>query len=190
MNSVINNGSMGDTFLFSLNIPYTTYSTGSSQVGASIINKWDSLFKRGIGTALGNIAGYIYITPLNIMITDVVSDINGGCLISFQIDDIVDENDVNEINKNKAFALLFKPNNIENIININDAEITTVGCPGSGCTPSVNTMNQICMPNIGCEDTGQLSIYISEAITGATPILGIKCYFNQAPSASTPLVTI
>jgi hypothetical protein len=179
---------MGDTFLFSLNIPYTTYSAGSSQVGTSIINKWDSLFKRGIGTALGNITGYDYITPLNIMIINVVSDINGGCLISFQIDDLVD--DVNEINKNKAFALLFKPNNIENITNINDAEITTVGCPGSGCTQSVNTMNQICWPNIGCEDTGELSTYISEAITGGAPMPGIKCYFNQAPSASTPLVTI
>jgi len=186
MNNVINNGGAGTTNIFSVNIPFTTYDAASSQVGSSTINKWDSLFKRGIGIALGNIPGYDYITPLNIMITDVLSDINGGCLIYFQINDIVDENDVYLANMDKAFNLLFKPNSIENITNINVAEIAIVGCPGSGCTPSVNIMNQICWPNIGCEDNGELSTNISQS----TGISGIKCYFNQAPSASTPLVTI
>jgi hypothetical protein len=153
-------------------------------VGNNPINKWDSILKGSIANALSQINGYNYISPLNIVLMGGQADINGGLLIYFWIVDIYTDQ-MNTI-QGYAFNLLFKPNLITNVTDINTAVFDTVGCPISGCTANGNIL---CQPNIGCEDNGILSQSISTFI-GGSPLLAIKCYYNQAPSSSTPLLTI
>ena len=185
MNNVIESGAVGNPFVFSINIPYSTYILSNKIIGTSIINKWDSILKGSIGNALSQIPGY-NISPLNIYLNPVQPDANGGLLITFLIDDIAADFDQMTIIQEYAFYLLFKPNLITNVTDINTAVLDSVGCPISGCTANGTIL---CQPNIGCEDNGILSQSISTFI-GGSPLLAIKCYYNQAPSSSTPLLTI